>query len=67
MVLSGTDLVKLDGSDPLLLEAYGAYGSSFDPEFSGMGLPPACACACLAAAAAAPGAGCAVRLAWQQY
>lgn len=29
------DLAKLDGTDPLLLEAYGAYGSSYDPEFSG--------------------------------
>ena len=27
-------MVALDGSDPLLLEAYGAYGSSFDPQFS---------------------------------
>lgn len=31
------DAVKLDGSDPLLLEAYGAYGVSLDPEFSGAG------------------------------
>ncbi|KAL4457576.1 hypothetical protein ABPG75_012441 [Micractinium tetrahymenae] len=29
------DLARLDGTDPLLLEAYGAYGSSYDPEFSG--------------------------------
>lgn len=31
------ELVRLDGSDPLLLEAYGGYGASFDPEFSGGG------------------------------
>lgn len=35
--LSLSDAVKLDGSDPLLLEAYGAYGVSLDPEFSGAG------------------------------
>ncbi|KAI3425089.1 hypothetical protein D9Q98_008467 [Chlorella vulgaris] len=29
------ELVRLDGSDPLLLEAYGAYGASLDPQFSG--------------------------------
>ena len=29
------DRVALDGSDPLLLEAYGAYGASSDPDFSG--------------------------------
>ena len=34
LLLWPTDLVALDGSDPLLLEAYGAYGSSFDPVFS---------------------------------
>lgn len=28
------DAVRLDGSDPLLLQAYGAYGAAFDPEFS---------------------------------
>ncbi|PSC72656.1 protease 2 isoform A [Micractinium conductrix] len=32
------DLVKLDGSDPLLLEAYGAYGVARDPEFSSVRL-----------------------------
>lgn len=29
------DAVRLDGSDPLLLDAYGAYGATNDPSFSG--------------------------------
>lgn len=31
------DAVQLDGSDPLLLQAYGAYGAAFDPAFSSEG------------------------------
>jgi protease II len=42
------DRVALDGTDPLLLEAYGAYGSSFDPEFSGgRWLRALCSCGCV--------------------